>query len=126
MPKLPNHPDLIVRQIRMIAFERFQIADVREQHIRIDQVFIDLVEVGKEHVAPKIKFVETFVVVPAVNLVKCGHQFDAIATGNSRDLLHQVVDIHETGLPHGTERNTRKGVGKKEAGATTRKNQVQR
>ena len=126
LPKTRHNADLLGSQVGKMVLERMQIADIGKKNIRIDQVFIDLVEVGKEHVAPKIKFVETFVVVPAVNLVKFGHQFDAIATDNSRDLLHQVVDTHETGLPHGTERNTRKGVGKKEAGATTRKNQVQR
>ena len=99
LPKLPNHPDLIVRQIRMIAFERFQIADVREQHIRIDQVFVDLVEIGQQHIPPEIEGIETLVVNTGINLVKFGNQLDPVAAAQARQPFHQFADANESGLP---------------------------
>ncbi len=61
---------LLGRKIRYVGFELLYLFDVAQQHAGIDHVFVDHVEVGKQHLAPEVELVESLVrVVLCVYLI---------------------------------------------------------
>ena len=61
---------LLGRKIRYVCFELLYLFDVAQQHAGIDHVFVDHVEVGKQHLAPEVELVESLVrVVLCVYLI---------------------------------------------------------
>ena len=102
------------REVGNIGFDLLDLRDVAEQHLRVDQVFVNRIEVREEHIAPEIELVEGFVVVGRVDFVKLGDEPHAVARMQPRYFARQVVDRHPFGLPHRTPGDTPQGVDEKQ------------
>ena len=102
------------REVGNIGFDLLDLRDVAEQHLRVDQVFVDRIEVREEHVAPEIELVERFVVVGRVDFVELGDEPHAVARMQPRYFARQVVDRHPFGLPHRTPGDTPQGIDEKQ------------
>ena len=102
------------REVGNIGFDLLDLRDVAEEHLRVDQVFVDRIEVREEHIAPEIELVEGFVVVGRVDFVKLGDEPHAVARMQPRYFARQVVDRHPFGLPHRTPGDTPQGIDEKQ------------
>ena len=121
LPKTGNNGNLLRRQIGAIIFQFPQITDISKKHISVDQIFINLIEIRQEHIAPKIELVKGFVMIPTVHFVQFSDQLDTITAMDTRDLLHQIVNLHKTRLPYRSLSNFRERIGKKKLGTTAGK-----
>ena len=125
-PETGDHLDLFGSQIGAVALERFQVAHIGEKHVGIDQVLVDLIEIGQQHAAPEIKRVETFVVIAGVDFVKLGNELDLIAQAHPSHPLHDFPQTLETGLPQRTPSHRGERIAEKEPGPAARKHHAQR
>ena len=122
-PVLGQNLQLGGRQVGDVGFDLLDFGDVAEEHLRVDQVFVDRIEVREEHIAPEIELVEGFVVVGRVDFVKLGDEPHAVARMQPRYFARQVVDRHPFGLPHRTPGDTPQGIDEKQPRTPRRKEQ---
>ena len=125
-PETGDHLDLFGSQIGAVALERFQVAHIGEKHVGIDQVLVDLIEIGQQHAAPEIKRVETFVVIAGIDFVKLGNELDLIAQAHPGHPLHDFPQTLETGLPQRTPSHRGERIAEKEPCPAARKHHAQR
>ena len=109
------------RQVGDVGFDLLDFGDVAEEHLRVDPVLVDRVEVREEHVAPEIELVERLGVEFRIDLIEFGDEPHAVARMQARYFAHQVVDGHPFGLPHGPPGDARQGIDEKQPRTPRRK-----
>ena len=105
----------MVGDIAQIGFDLFQVGDIRKQHVGVDHIFVDRVEIVEQHLAPKVEFIELLVCVElTIDVIKFGDQSYSLAVLDARNGGHQLVDGYELRLPHRSVGKSAQSVGKEE------------
>ena len=125
-PEGADEPLLLGREVREVGFELLEFRKVAQQHVGIDPVLVDGVEIREEHLAPEVKAVEGLVVEFAVDFVELGDQPHAVGRPQPRNLRHQLVDGRPAGLPERPADQIRKSVGEEDTGTPRREEELQR
>ena len=96
---------LDIRQIREGILDGLEVGNVGEQLSGIRQIFVDIVEIGKDHVTPEYEFIKRFglwikFLVAGMQLEKL---FDAVGLLKATDLVEEVIDRqhHRSDNRHG-------------------------
>ena len=60
-PKARDNLPLSFGNVAQIRLDLFQIRDIGKQHIGVDHIFINRVEIVEQHLAPEVEFIEFLV-----------------------------------------------------------------
>ena len=125
-PEIGYYAQLFFGEIADIGFQLLYIGYVAEKLRRIDHVFVYHVEIGKQHFAPEIEFVETFVVIFGIYAVEFGYQSDFIGRTQFSQLRHHVVHRQIFGFPNRAVGNRRERIGEEKPRTPRREHYRQR
>ena len=114
------------RQIRQVGLQHLQVVDVAEEHVGIDHIFVDQIEIPEQHLAPEVELVKRLIVIFGVDLVEVGYHTHLFAHGERRGLAHNVVHRHVLRAPQRFIRQVRQLLRKEQTSTYRRQHNRQR